>query len=230
MKNKEIWWLPPLRYCNPVYKRNTSERWTKGYILTFPKKDDLRIAENYRGIILTSIMAKIYNALLLNRIEPETEKILWKNQNVIRRNRSKTSQILSISRILERVRAKNLEATLLFVDFSKAFDSIDWEMKQMLQPYGLPKETVTAIMMLYKNTKVKVHSPNGVTDFFDIVAGILQGDTLALYLFIICLDYVLRTPIDLIKENGFTLKKARSRLYPAKRRTCVLIKKEKSPH
>ena len=53
------------------------------------------------------------------------------------------------------------------------------------------------------------------TDFFDIVAGMLQGDTLAPYLFIICFDYMLRTSIDLMKENGFTLVKARSRQYPA---------------
>ena len=50
----------------------------------------------------------------------------------------------------------------------------------------------------------------------DIVAGVLQGDTLAPYLFIICLDYVLRTSIDKIRENGFELTKKRSRRYPAK--------------
>ena len=52
--------------------------------------------------------------------------------------------------------------------------------------------------------------------YFDIVAGVLQGDTLALYLFIICLDYVLRTLIDKIKENGFELTKKKGRRYPAK--------------
>ena len=34
-------------------------------------------------------------------------------------------------------------------------------------------------MMLYKNAKVKVHSSDGDTDYFDIVAGVLQGDTLS---------------------------------------------------
>ena len=71
-------------------------------------------------------------------------------------------------------------------------------------------------MMLYRNTKVKVRSPDRDTDYFDIVAGVLQGGTLARYLFIICLDYVLRTSIDKIKENGFKLTKERSRRYPAK--------------
>ena len=67
-----------------------------------------------------------------------------------------------------------------------------------------------------RNTKVKVRSPDGDTEYFDIVAGVQQGDTLAPYLFIICLDYVLRTSIDKIRENGFELTKKRSRRYPAK--------------
>ena len=89
-------------------------------------------------------------------------------------------------------------------------------MEQILLAYNLPKETIAAIMIFYRNTKVKVRSPDGDTDYFDIVAGVLQGDTLAPYLFITCLDYVLRTSLDKIKENGFELTKKRSRRYLAK--------------
>ena len=89
-------------------------------------------------------------------------------------------------------------------------------MGQILLAYGIPKETVAAITILYRNAKAKVRSPDGDTDYFDIVAGVLQGDTLAPYLFIICLDYVLRTSIDKIKENSFELIKKRSRRYPTK--------------
>ena len=183
----------------------------------FLKKGDFGLAKNYQGITRTSIAAKIYNALLRNRIETKIDNILWKNQNGFRRNSSTTSQILTIRRILEGVRAKNLEATLLFVDFTKAFDSIHrGKMEQILLAYGLPKETIAAITILYRNTKVKVLSPDRDTEYFDIVAGVLQGDTLAPYLFIICLDYVLRTSIGKIRENGFELTKKRSRRYPAK--------------
>ena len=79
-------------------------------------------------------------------------------------------------------------------------------MEQFLLAYGLPKEIVAAII-LYRKTKVKVRSPDG-----DFVA----GDTLAPYLFIICLHYVLRTSIDKIRENGFELTMKRSRRYPTK--------------
>ena len=50
----------------------------KGCILPFPKKGDLGLAKNYRGITLTSIAAQIYNALLRNRIEPKIDNILRK--------------------------------------------------------------------------------------------------------------------------------------------------------
>ena len=61
-----------------------------------------------------------------------------------------------------------------------------------------------------------VHSLDEDTDFFDIVTEVLQGNTLAPYLFRPCRDYALQTSIDLIKENSFELKRARSRRYPAK--------------
>ena len=204
------------RHCNAVCDKNRIDGWTKGCILPFPKKGNNGLAKNYWGITLTSIAAKIDNAVLRNHIEPKTENILGKNQNGFWRYRSTTLQILTIHRILEGVCAKNLEATILFVNFTKAFDSIHWgKMEQILLTYGLPKETVAAIMMLYRNTKVKVHSLDGDKDYFDIVAVMLQGDTLAPYHFIICLDYMLRTSIDRMKQNSFKLTKERSRRYPA---------------
>ena len=122
---------------------------------------------------------------------------------------------MTIRRILEGVLTKNLEATISFVDFSNAFDSIHLEMNQILLAYSLPKETVAAIMMLYKNTKVKVRSLDGDTDYFNIVTGVLQGDTLVPYLFIICLLCVLSTSIDIMKDNCFKLgKEKKSRRYP----------------
>ena len=67
-------------------------------------------------------------------------------------------------------------------------------------------------MILYRNTKVKVRSPDGDTEYFDIVAWVLQGDTLAPYLFIICLDYMICRST---KSEKMASKK-RSKMYPAK--------------
>ena len=70
-------------------------------------------------------------------------------------------------------------------------------------------------MMLYKNTKGMVCSlDDDDINFFDFISEVLQGDKLTPYIFIICLDYQFRASIDLIKENGFTLKKIRRKSYP----------------
>ena len=68
----------------------------------------------------------------------------------------------------------------LFVEFSKASDSVHGvKVEKILPTNCLSRETGAAIIMLYKNTKVKIFSLDGDTDYFDIVPGVLQGDTLA---------------------------------------------------
>ena len=73
-----------LEYCNNVYSQKPIEYWTKVCILPFLKKDDITITNNYRGITLTCIVAKIYNTLLRERIQPTLDMILRPNQNSFR--------------------------------------------------------------------------------------------------------------------------------------------------
>ena len=88
----------------------------------------------------------------------------------------------SLKKTLTNHTRKKLQATILFVDFTKVFDSIlRGKMEQILLAYGLPEETVAAIMMLYRNTEVKVRSPDGDTDYFDIVLGVLHISPIPLH-------------------------------------------------
>ncbi len=63
-----------------TYNQNPIDRWMKECILPFPKKGDLRLAKNYRGITLTSIVAKIYDAILRNCLKPKIDNILRKSK------------------------------------------------------------------------------------------------------------------------------------------------------
>ena len=124
-----------------------------GFILPFPKKGDLGLAKNY---LRYNPCIHSSQDIQCNRIEPKTENIRRKNQNGFRRNTSTTSQIFdypSNSWRCTNKKKKKLEETILFVDFTKAFDSIHRrKMEQILLAYGLRKEAV------YRNTKVKVRS------------------------------------------------------------------------
>ena len=68
---------------------------------------------------------------------------------------------------------------------------------------------------MYSNTKAKIVTPDGETEMFEITAGVLQGDTLAPFLFIIVLDYALRKAISgKDEELGFTIPPRKSRRHP----------------
>jgi hypothetical protein len=206
-----------LENCNHVLNTfDAPELWLYSGIVPLPKKGNLSLHKNYRGISLTCIAAKIYNKLLLNRIFPALNPILRRNQNGFRKGRSTIAQILALRRIVEEMNNGNKELTIVFVDFKKAFDSIHREvMFEILGLYGIPEKIINAIKALYTNTKAKVITPDGETDLFDIVAGVLQGDTLAPLLFITVLDYVLRISMDTNKTKGLLVKPRASRRHPA---------------
>ena len=207
-----------LNFCNHTFStQNPPEVWRKSQIIPVPKKGDLSIATNYRGISLMPIAAKVYNKLILNRIVPFVEPLLRNNQNGFRKGRSTLSQILCLRRIIEETQACKKDLALVFVDFSKAFDSVDREkMLEILELYGIPNKIIAAINALYTGTSCTVLTSDGETSPFSILAGILQGDTLAPFLFIMVVDYVLRSSVDTISSKGYQIQARQSSRHPAK--------------
>ena len=197
------------------------QQWSLSNIIPVPKKGNLSNTDNYRGISLTCIIAKLFNRMILNRIREAIDPELRINQNGFRRGRTTVAQILALRRIIEEVKLNNLSAVLTFVDFKKAFDSIHRKkMMKILKAYGIPPNLLNAINNMYTNTRAKVVTPDGETEEFNILAGVLQGDTLAPFLFIIVLDYALRQATDGPgAELGFIVTPRRSRRVQAVRIT-----------
>ena len=203
-----------LDYCNQgLLNRKIPSQWSIMNLIPVPKSGDLSLTSNYRGISLSSLVAKTYNRMILNRIRPHLDNKLKPNQCGFRKKRSTTEQILALRRIIEGVHEKNLSAVITFIDFKKAFDTIHrGKMVKIRLAYGIPEIIVIAITDTYQNTRAKVISPDGETDEFSIQAGVLQGDTLVPYIFIVVLDYCSRTAIDGREEHlGFTIKPRQSR-------------------
>ena len=102
-----------------------------------------------------------------------------------------TDQIIQIRNTWIAVGKYNLKKSALSQSYCtfKLDQSWKWEM------YGNIASWTSAVFFLLWHQR------------FDMGAGVLQWDTLTQYLFIIDLDYVLRTSVDRIKENSFTLKK-----------------------
>ena len=85
----------------------------------------------------------------------------------------------------------NFVTLITFSNFKKAFDSIARDiMFAILRHYGTPAKIVTVICVLYDNSKSQVYIEGQLSEPFNVTTGVLQGDVLAPFLFVIIIDYL----------------------------------------
>ena len=65
-------------------------------------------------------------------------------------------------------------------------------MLEMLAAYGLPSTIINVRDLLYEHTEARIIISDSETEFFKMSKSVLQGETLAPFLFITNLDYVMR--------------------------------------
>ena len=110
------------------------EEWKKGYLVKLPKKGDLSSCNNWRGIMLLSVPSKILTRIILERLKRALDKTLREEQAGFRQDRSCTDHIATLRIIIEQSLEWQSPLYSVFVDFQKAFDSVDrnviWRLMQ----------------------------------------------------------------------------------------------------
>jgi sorting nexin-29 len=188
--------------------------WRSSKIISIPKKGPSKSLDNQRGIALECTLPKLLNSILRARLVDVIDPLLLPVQSGFRSGRSTTEQIASVRSIIETCTIRHRSVSIVFVDFRKAFDSIDRHaIPLILQAYGVPELLITAIMDMYKDTTAFVQIGADRTEDFRTTSGVLQGDTLAPFLFIVVLDYILRRSLE--EGDGYLVARRRSRRHPA---------------
>jgi hypothetical protein len=130
---------------------------------------------------------------LIEGLDNREDPILRPNQNGFRRDRSTTQCILALQRLVDLAKYSGKKTALLFIDYSDAFNSVYWpKCREVLEQLGVPEKLIVAAMALMHDVTTRVETPNGLTDPINVFAGVLQGDTLAPFLFICVIDIIMR--------------------------------------
>ena len=120
------------------------EDWKEVLLIKLPKKGDLSSCSNYRGITLLSIPSKVFSRVLLNRMREAIDTQLRDQQAGFRKERSCTDQIATLRIIVEQSLEWNSPLYINFIDYEKAFDSVDRNtLWKLLRHYGVPQKYQT---------------------------------------------------------------------------------------
>ena len=175
-------------------KEEVPTNWKEGYLIKLPKKGDLSNCNNYRGITLLSVPGKVFNRILLERMKGRVDPILRDQQAGFRQDRSCIDQITTLRIIVEQSLEWNSSLYINFVEYEKAFDSIDREtLWKLLRHYGVPTKLVTLIKNSYEGMKCRVIHRGQLSNSFEVKTGVRQGCLLSPFLFLLVIDWVMKT-------------------------------------
>ncbi|GFN74780.1 endonuclease-reverse transcriptase [Plakobranchus ocellatus] len=89
--------------CNKIWQTGVWPKpWTQSLVITLPKKENLKLCQNYRTISLISHPSKVMLKVILNRLKPEAEKIIAEEQAGFRPGRSTVEQICNVRILMEK--------------------------------------------------------------------------------------------------------------------------------
>ena len=170
------------------------------------KKSDRTLLKNYRPISLATTYYKIMAFVLANRLHKVIDKIISDDQSGYIKKRFIGTNIRLINDIIEYADNMNIGGAVIFLDFEKAFDSLEWNfMFEALQRFNFGNDFIKWVKTMYKNPNAMVKNNGWLSSSFHLTRGIRQGCPISALLFIIAVEVLALN----IKQNrqikGFPL-------------------------
>jgi hypothetical protein len=145
--------------------------------------------ENYRPISLSNTDYKILAFTLAERLHKIISKIISTDQNGYIRNRYIGYNIRLVEDIIWYAQKNHINGAAIFLDFRKAFDTLDWNfLHETLTKFGFKESFKQWVKVIYNKPEALIKNNGWVSEAFRLERGIRQGCPLSALLFIICLE------------------------------------------
>ena len=162
----------------------------RGVICLIPKDDsDLTELSNWRPLTLLNVDYKILAKAIGQRIESKLSSLIHSDQTGFIKGRFIGQNVRLLNDIMEYTEAKNLPGILLFIDFRKAFDTIEWNfLHKCIELYNFGPNIRKWISILYNNVESGVMNAGFMTNYFKVSRGVRQGCPLSPLLFVLAVE------------------------------------------
>ena len=194
----------------------------------YKNKGDYKDCSNYRGISLLAIAGKIMAKIVQSRLSRLAEGVLTESQCGFRQERSTVDMIFSLRQIQEKAIEQQQELYIVFIDFRKAFDTVDRSMLwRVLKLFGCPEHLTEIIRQFHEGTKGRVLVGTQVSEDIEVNHGTKQGCVLAPTLFTLFLTVVLTILHQEVQDGVYIRTRTDGKLFNlARLRAKTKTKKE----
>ena len=157
----------------------------RGVILLIPKKDTaLQELKNWRPITLLNCDYKIASKTIASRLKAVLQNLIDNDQTGFLKGHSIAENICLINNVISYTETKNIPGLLLFVDFEKAFSTIEWAfVEKTLQHFGFGSSLIKWVNLFYRDIQSCVVNNDWSAGFFELSRGVRQGCPLSPYIF-----------------------------------------------
>ena len=175
---------------------------TRGLITLIPKSGDLKFLNNWRPITLLNVGYKIYAKALQMRLQEPLSEIISPDQCAYLWNRFILDNILLTHETLSWAKKSKQDTIFLKLDFSKAFDRVDWRFLFLIMTrMGFPFSFINLVKLTLNDACAAINVNGQVSPSFPIERGVRQGCPLAPLLFLL-MGEALHATIHQAQEYG----------------------------
>ena len=169
-------------------------QWNESKVIILFKKGDTKDIKNYRPISLLPHMYKVFTRIILARMQRELDENQPREQAGFRAGFRTSDHLHTLSQIIEKAKEYRFNICLGFVDYEKAFDSLEHQsLLHALERQVSDAKYIRLIKAIYKDPSAKIHLENTTTEAIKILKGVRQGDPISPKLFTAAMENTFRS-------------------------------------